>query len=114
MMNEHPPPPYGQSPYGPGPYPSSPDHPQATTVLVVGLLSLAVCQVLGPVAWVMGNSAVREIDASAGTLRGRDAANIGRICGIIATALMVVALLLVTGVFAFGAALGFGALAGGS
>ncbi len=91
-------PPYGQPPYGQPPY-GQPGygygggpvkHPRSTTVLVLGILSLVCCGVLGPVAWVMGNTAVREIDAAPGRYTGRDAANIGRILGIIATVLLVV------------------------
>jgi hypothetical protein len=92
-----PPPPPGQ---GPG---YAPDHPRATVALVLGILSLVLCQILGPVAWVIGGGAVREIDASGGTLGGRGSANAGRILGIIATVLLVlgivaVVLLLVLGV----------------
>ena len=54
-----PPPPAYQAPYsGYGGY----EHPQGTTILVLGILSLVVCQLLGPVAWVMGNNAIAEID----------------------------------------------------
>jgi len=60
---------------------------------VLGICSLVLCQVLGPFAWVMGNKAVREIDASQGQLSGRDTANIGRILGIVSTVLLVVAIL---------------------
>jgi len=59
-MSEHPPPPYGQSPFGPGPHLLSPDHLQATTVLVTGVVAVAACQFLGPVALVMGTGG-REV-----------------------------------------------------
>ncbi len=71
----------------------APDHPRSTLVLVLGILSLVLCQVLGPVAWVMGNRVVREVDQSGGRLAGRGVANAGRICGIIATVLLVIGLL---------------------
>ena len=83
-----PPPP----PYGPAPA----NHPQTTTVLVLGILSLVVCGVLGPFAWVMGNRTLREIDASRMTARplgGRETVNVGRVLGIIATVLLVVGFL---------------------
>lgn len=92
--------PYGQAPYGQPPvgpvapgYPpyatmSGPDHPQATTVLVLGILGLVLCQVLSPFAWAMGNRVVREIDASMGRQSGRGSANAGRICGIVGTVLL--------------------------
>jgi uncharacterized membrane protein YjgN (DUF898 family) len=92
-----------QPPYGPPTYYSQPDHPQATTVLALGILGLVLCQVLAPVAWVMGNRVVREIDESHGQWGGRSSANAGRICGIVGTLMMiggfvVLVLLLVAGV----------------
>ena len=87
-MSEIPPPdPYGQPYPQQGPYYQPPDHRQATTVLVLGILGLVLCQILSPVAWVMGNRVVQEIDASGGQLGGRGAANAGRICGIVGTVL---------------------------
>ena len=77
---------YGQ--YGGGYGAPVPDHPQSTTVLVLGIVSLVVCSILGPFAWMMGNRVVREIDASRGLMGGRSSANAGRICGIIATVLL--------------------------
>jgi uncharacterized membrane protein YjgN (DUF898 family) len=85
-------PPYGHQPYGYGP---PQDHPQSTTVLVLGILGLVMCQIISPIAWVMGNRVVREIDASGGTLGGRANANAGRICGMIGTALIGLGLLVV-------------------
>ena len=80
-----------QYPPTPPPYNAPRDHPQTTTILILGILGLAVCQVLGPFAWSMGNKALREIDASNGQLGGRDTANVGRILGIIATVILVLA-----------------------
>ena len=92
-----PPPPTGgqpPNPYGPPPVGfGAPEHPTATTVLILGILGLVLCQVISPFAWVMGNRVVREIDASAGRLGGRSMANAGRICGIVGTALIAVGLL---------------------
>jgi uncharacterized membrane protein YjgN (DUF898 family) len=86
-------------PYGAPPVPAygafAPDHPQATLVLVLGILGLVLCQVISPFAWVMGNRVVREIDASGGTIGGRGSANAGRICGIIGTVLIGLGLLVV-------------------
>ncbi|WP_069165509.1 DUF4190 domain-containing protein [Nocardia altamirensis] len=81
-------PPYGYSAYGP-----PPDHPQATTILIIGILGLVFCQILGPVAWVMGKKALNEIDASGGTIGGRTNVMVGYVCGIISTCLIVVSLL---------------------
>jgi len=88
-----------QPPYAAPP----PNHAQATTVLVLGILSLVVCGVIGPFAWTMGNRVVREIDASGGAVGGRTEANVGRILGIVATVLIVVGLVIVVGILALGA-----------
>lgn len=80
----------------PPPYPTpAQDHPQTTTILILGICGLVLCQVLGPFAWSMGNKALREIDASGGQLGGRDMVNVGRILGMVST------IILVLGVLAF-------------
>ncbi|MBB5078874.1 DUF4190 domain-containing protein [Nonomuraea endophytica] len=76
--------PHGPSPYGPPPL----THPNGTTILVLGILSLVICLFLGPVAWAMGNKALREIDSSGYYYENRGNVNAGRICGIIGTCLM--------------------------
>lgn len=58
-------------------------------MLVLGVIGIACCGLLGPVAWIMGNNALREIDAAPGTYRNRGTVNAGRICGIVATAFLV-------------------------
>lgn len=75
---------YGQ-PYG---YGYAQDHHQGTAILVLGICSLVVCQLLGPVAWIMGNSALREIDANPAAYANRSSVQAGRICGIIATVIL--------------------------
>ncbi|MGI8646126.1 MAG: hypothetical protein ACR2JD_07395 [Nocardioides sp.] len=122
-MSEQPPNPYGEQPPNPygqggqegqggqgypgqGPYGVAPDHPQSTTVLVLGIVSLVVCQILGPFAWVMGNRVVREIDASGGHQGGRSSANAGRICGIVGTVLLGLSVLLLIGVVVLAVAAG--------
>ena len=83
----------------PQPYaPAPPPHPQATTVLVLGILGIVVCGVLGPFAWVIGNRTVAEIDAAGGRLGGRTEANVGRILGMVASALLILSVL-VLGLF---------------
>ena len=82
-------PPYGTPPpYGYG-YPVPPNHRQATTILVLGILGCVCCTPCGPFAWVMGRRALKEIDSSGGTIGGRGTVLAGYICGIIATALLV-------------------------
>jgi hypothetical protein len=84
------PPPGG--PYGPGPYGGTyaREHPQGMTILVIGILSLIVCGLLGPVAWVMGNNAIAEIDRNPSAYVNRSTVQAGRICGIVASAILTV------------------------
>jgi uncharacterized protein YqgC (DUF456 family) len=84
-MSMPPPPPPGPSPYG-SPYGGSQAHPQGTTILVLGILSL-VCFgiILGPIAWVMGNNAIAEIDRNPAAYTNRGQVQAGRICGIVGT-----------------------------
>ncbi len=71
---------------------------QATTVLVLGILSLVLCQILGPIAWVMGNKELAGIDAGSRPPQNRGTAQAGRILGIISTVLMIIGIALL---FAF-------------
>jgi uncharacterized membrane protein YjgN (DUF898 family) len=87
----YPPNQYGAPPYGFG----APEHPQATLVLILGIVGIVVCGLVAPFAWVMGNRVVKEIDASNGQLGGRSQAQAGRICGIVGTGLIALALLTV-------------------
>jgi hypothetical protein len=75
----------------PSGYPSqqyAPDHPRATTSLVLGILGVVLCQILAPFAWAMGKRTLDEIDASQGTVGGRGAAQAGYILGIVGTVLL--------------------------
>lgn len=72
-------------------HPDVREHPDGTTVLVLGILGLVVCGLLAPVAWAKGNSAKREIDAQPHVMwTNQGAVNAGRICGIIGTVLLVI------------------------
>jgi uncharacterized membrane protein YjgN (DUF898 family) len=104
-MTQEPPPGYGPPghpgyPGYPG-YPPPPKHPQAVTVLVLGILGIVVCGLCGPFAWVMGNRVEREIAASQGRWSGGTEVTVGKVLGIVATALLavsvVVLVLFVTG-----------------
>jgi hypothetical protein len=63
---------------------------QATTVLVLGILSLVLCQVLGPIAWVMGSKELAGIDAGLRPPQNRGTAQAGRILGIISTVFLII------------------------
>ena len=88
-----------QQPYGWGPR----EHPQGTTVLVLGILSLVVCGLLGPFAWSMGHSALQEIDANPSAYSNRGLVYAGYICGIIATCLLAVVVVIVAVAIVVGA-----------
>jgi hypothetical protein len=63
---------------------------RGATILVLGILGLVVCQLLGIAAWVLANEDLREMDAGWMDPSGRDLTNAGRICGMVATALLLI------------------------
>jgi uncharacterized Tic20 family protein len=94
-----------QPPQFPSESGSYPEASQATTVLVLGIIGIVLCQLLGPVAWVMGNNELAAIDAGRRAPENRGTANAGRILGIISTVLLAIGVLiivlLVAGAFTF-------------
>ncbi|MFX4272336.1 DUF4190 domain-containing protein [Propionibacteriaceae bacterium Y1685] len=85
--------PYGQqNPYGvqASPYGMTAvhTHPQSTTILILGILSVTVFALCGPFAWSMGNKALKEIDSNPGAYSDRGQVVAGRIMGIIGTVLL--------------------------
>ncbi len=63
-------------------------------ILVFGILGFVVCPFFGVAAWVMGNKDLEEMDAGGMDPTGRDFTKVGRICGIIATALLLLQVLI--------------------
>jgi ABC-type phosphate transport system permease subunit len=61
---------------------------QATTALVLGILSVVVCQILGPIAWVIGHKELEAIDGGRRPPVNRGMAQAGKILGIVGTALL--------------------------
>lgn len=82
---------YGQQPaYGVNPYAQPayagyvlPNHPQAATALILGIVGLAVCPFVGIAGFVMGGRIRREIDAAPSQWGGRGLATAGWVLGII-------------------------------
>jgi hypothetical protein len=82
-----------------------PEESQSVTVLVLGILSIVVCQVLGPFAWRMGSTELRAISEGRRNPENVGLAQAGRICGIIGTCilgLVVVFFLVLLVLFLFG------------
>lgn len=80
---------------------------RGTLILVLGILSLVVCQPIGIAAWVMGGNDLKQIDAGQMDPAGRGLTNAGRICGIVATILLIIGILvsvLLVALGVFGAA----------
>ena len=79
-------------PYGGYAYPQAYMYPDRSgTIMVLGILSLLVCSVMGPIAWSMGNEELRRIDAGQAPPEGRSNASAGRVCGMISSILMICA-----------------------
>ena len=74
-----------QSPY--------PEASQATTILVLGILSIVCCGLLGIAAWIMGNNELQAIDEGRRPPENRGNANAGRICGIVGVALSAIGII---------------------
>lgn len=96
--------PPGPPVYGYGGMPGQappPDHPRATTALVLGLVGLIgtfVCGLpvfLGPFAWWIGAKARKEIDASPSQYGARGQATAGMVLGIITTVFLILGLLVI-------------------
>ena len=84
---------YSPAPYGQGYSPVPQDHPQGTTVLVLGIIGIffTIC---GPIAWYLGSKALKEIRASGTTYANEQQIVIGRILGIIFTILAIIGLII--------------------
>ena len=80
-------------------------------ILVLGILGLVLCQILGPIAWIMGKGDMAQMDQGRMDPEGRGLTQAGMICGIIATILMVLGILFFVGTLVLG--LGAAATNGG-
>lgn len=74
-------------------------HPNATLVLILGLLGLLACGVVAPFAWVMGNKARKEVRANPAYVEDTTL-KAGRVLGIVGSVLLVVSLLITAAAFA--------------
>jgi hypothetical protein len=76
-----------------------PKSTNAVAVLVLGILSICVCGVLGPIAWIMGRKELDQMTAGTLSREGHGMAQAGYICGIIGTGLFALTLIWVLFVF---------------
>ena len=89
---------YGSNPYEVNPYQGAypgyaaygppPNHPQAVTAFVLGLVGLVVCTPVGIGGLVIGGRVRKEIDAAPGQYSGRGLATAGWVLGIISVVLL--------------------------
>lgn len=73
-------------------------HARATTIFVLGIVGIAVCGIAAPFAWMMGISyrgACAEADEEEQSL-----GKVGRILGMVGTAIFVATTVLVTAILA--------------
>ena len=68
---------------------------RGTLILVLGILSLVICQPLGFIAWFMGNSDLKAMNEGRMDPAGRDTTVGGKICGIIGSILFILGILVV-------------------
>jgi len=78
---------------------------RGTVILVLGILGLVLCMPLGIVAWIMGSADLKDMDAGTMDPSGRGNTNAGKICGMIATILAIVGLVIGVLVFMLGVGL---------
>lgn len=71
-----------------GGYGGQVEHPQGTTVLILGILGIVACQILAPFAWSMGNKALEEVDRDPLRYSNRSLVNTGRILGLVGTVIL--------------------------
>lgn len=75
--------------------------PNATAVLVLGILSLVVCQFLGIIGWILANQDMKLYNDNPGLYSESSLSTLkaGRICSIIGTCLIALGLLVFVIIF---------------
>jgi len=95
--------PHAHAPLPPAPYGGYGGYglpSRSSTILTLGILSLVVCSIMGPIAWAMGSEELRRIEAGTSDPHHRGTVVAGRICGIVATCLMIFSVLMLIFLFA--------------
>lgn len=68
---------------------------RGSIILVFGILGLVVCQLFGIAAWFMGNTDLNEMAQGRMDPTGKDLTKAGRICGMVATWILIFQLVVV-------------------
>lgn len=71
-------------------------HAEGTTILVLGIVSVVICPLVGPLALSMGNKAMADVRHSGYVFRNAGIIRAGRLLGFVATALLVLGVLVFT------------------
>ena len=89
---------YSTQPYGQAGMPATQEHPQGTTILVLGIVGIffGIC---APIAWYMGNKARKEIQASGASYTNENNINIGRLLGMVFTIIYIISIVLMIVMF---------------
>ena len=67
---------------------------RGTLILVLGILSLIICQPVGIAAWLMGDADLKQIAAGTMDPEGKSLTQIGKILGMIAVIILVIGIVL--------------------
>lgn len=84
------------------PYPAPPTpfkHPRGVPLIVMGIAGFSLCPPLAPVTWVMASRTLKQLDRlaaapDASVATNRRQVEVGWLCGIVGTALLVMRLIL--------------------
>ncbi len=82
--------PQGEVQPAPGTPPMRPHRGGA--ILALGIIGIVVCFITGIIAWVMGSSDLKEMDAGARDKSGYSLTKAGMICGIISVILAILSI----------------------
>lgn len=69
------------------------EHPQGTMILILGIVGFFVT-ICGPIAWVMGHKAQKEIAASGVSYSNEQNINIGKILGMVVSILAIIGIVI--------------------
>ncbi len=67
---------------------------RATLILVLGILSLVICAICGPIAWVMANRDIAAMNSGLMDPTGLEQTKAGKICGIIGTVFLILGVII--------------------